>query len=83
MKALDLPPKRRRGNPDWGKPLKPITALLTEFESQVARMGLKKTEYVASAELKRWCDRNRNRVYIPEWLLAEWGMDVETNSGAA
>lgn len=66
-----------------GKTSQASHALLTEFDSQVARMGLNKAEYVGSAELNRWCARNRNRVYIPEWLLAEWGMDVETNSGAA
>lgn len=32
--------------------------------------------------LKRWCYRNRNRVYFPEWLLAEWGMQVELYFGA-
>jgi hypothetical protein len=29
------------------------------------------------AELRRWCARNRNRVYVPEWLLEAWGMQVE------
>ena len=76
--------KRPRGNPDWGKPLAPIPALTTEFEIEALRLGLTKSEYVASAELKRWCDRNRHRVYVPEWLLAEWGMQVEaTFNGAA
>ncbi|HKV78100.1 MAG TPA: hypothetical protein VJP02_08185 [Candidatus Sulfotelmatobacter sp.] len=51
---------------------------------EVRRLGLTKSEYVESATLKRWCDRNRNRVYVPEWLLTEWGMQVETNfSGVA
>jgi len=75
--------KRKRGNPDWGKPLVPIPALVTEFETQVARLGLQTPEYVRSLELWRWCDRNRNRVYVPEWLLAEWRMKVEINFGAA
>jgi hypothetical protein len=74
--------KRGRGNPDWGK-LKPILALPTEFEMEVARLGLKRSQYVASAELKRWCDRHRNRVYVPEWLLAEWRMQVELSFSAA
>lgn len=74
------PPKgiRPRGNPNWGKPLPAIPALLTEFEIEVERLRLRSSQYVASAELKRWCDRNRNRVYVPEWLLKEWGMHVET-----
>jgi len=69
--------KRRRGNPNWGKPPQPLLALLTEFELQVEKLGLTNAEYVASRELRRWCDRNRNRIYIPEWLLREWGMEVE------
>ena len=84
-KPFTLPTaKRSRGNPNWGKPPAPVPALPTEFEIEVRRLELRKSEYVASAALKRWCDRNRNRVYVPEWLLGEWGMHVETNySGAA
>jgi len=67
----------RRGNPNWGKPILPVPALLTEFEMEVARLGLRRSEYIASVALKRWCYRNRNRVYVPEWLLAEWRMKVE------
>ena len=70
--------KRPRGNPNWGKPLAPVLALPTEFDLEVKRLGLRKSEYVASVALKRWCDRNRNRVYVPEWLLTEWGMEVES-----
>jgi hypothetical protein len=73
----------KRGNPDWGKPLLPIPSLVTEFETQVARLGLRTPDYVGSLELKRWCERNRNRVYIPEWLLKEWEMLVDLNFMAA
>lgn len=84
-KPFPLPqPKRGRGNPNWGKPLRPVPALLTEFEMEVARLGLTRSEYSASLALKRWCKHNRNRVYVPEWLLAEWGMQVDmTFTGAA
>jgi hypothetical protein len=70
--------KRKRGNPKWGKPLPRLPALLTEFELQVKRLGLTEGEYVASVELHRWCDRNRNRCYVPECLLKAWGMQVES-----
>ena len=73
----------KRGNPDWGRPLLSIPSLVTEFDIQIACLGLKTTQYVDSRELKLWCDRNRNRVYVPEWLLAEWGMQVEMNFSAA
>ena len=45
---------------------------------EVKRIGLIKPEYIASTELRRWCERNRNRVYVPEWLLEAWGMEVES-----
>jgi hypothetical protein len=70
--------KRRRGNPHWGRPLPPrIRPLRAEFEIQGESLGLAKDEYVGSAKLKLWCDRNRNRIYIPEWLLRAWGMEVD------
>jgi hypothetical protein len=82
-KPLSLPKtKRGRGNPDWGK-LKPLLALPTEFEIEVTRLGLEKSQYLFSPELRLWCDLHRNRVYVPEWLLTEWGMHVETNRGIA
>lgn len=49
----------------------------TEFEMHVERLGLRVEEYVRSAELRRWCEQNRERVYIPEWLLDKWGMTIE------
>ncbi len=58
--------KGKGGNPNWGHPPPPLRALPTEFEMLVKRLGLAKPEYVSSAELKRWCEHNRNRVYIPE-----------------
>ena len=73
----------KRGNPNWLKLLQPIPLLITEFETEVARLGLSQSEYVVSAELKNWCNHNRNRVYVPEWLLHEWGMKVELIFGAA
>lgn len=76
--------KRRRANPDWGRPPQPLRWLPTEFEIEVKRLGLRKGEYVTSLELKLWCGRNRNRCFIPEWLLEAWNMEVEaTFSGAA
>jgi hypothetical protein len=69
--------KRRRGNPNWGQLQHRLPAGPTEFEMQVKRLGLTKPEYMASGELRRWCERNRNRVYVPEWLLEAWSMQVE------
>jgi len=73
-----LSTKRHIGNPNWGKrslqPLPP--ALPTQFELQVERLGLTRDEYVKSRELKNWCEQNRNRYYIPEWLLEAWKVEV-------
>ena len=69
--------KRGRGNPNWGKPFPLIPAFPTEFEMQVRRLGLQKSEYVNSRALRGWCERNRNRYYVPEWLLKTWRIEVE------
>ena len=71
-------PKRGRGNPNWGKPLQTLPVLLTEFEMQVERLGLAKEQYITSAQLEHWCERNRNRCYVPEWLLEAWGLTVDS-----
>jgi len=73
-KPLAVP--RRRGNPNWGRPDRPVPAIATEFEKQVQQLGLTKKTCADSAQLRNWCERNRNRCYIPEWLLATWGIDV-------
>jgi len=70
--------KRGRGNPNWGKFSRPLPVVLTEFEVQVKRLGLSRDQYVTSAKLRSWCERNRNRCYVPEWLLDEWGIIVES-----
>lgn len=51
--------------------------MVTEFDLQVRKLRLTKPMYASSVELRRWCDCNRNRFYVPEWLLAEWEMQVE------
>jgi len=48
---------------------------------QVRQLRLTKETCASSAELRRWCERNRNRYYIPEWLLYEWEMPVDPNFG--
>jgi len=67
---------RKRGNPNWGKPFRPRPAQATEFEMQVRQLQLTIESYVFSAELRDWCELNRNRCYIPEWLLEAWDMSV-------
>ena len=73
----------RRGNPDWGRPRPdPLApAIATEFEITVKRLRLMPEMYTASHELKSWWECNRNRVFIPEWLLKEWDITVEISYG--
>ena len=68
---------RKRGNPNWGRPIPHAPILATEFELQVKQLQLTPEMYISSRELRTWCDRNRNRVYIPEWLLEKWGITVD------
>jgi hypothetical protein len=75
---------RQRGNPNWGRPMPPAPALATEFEMQVRQLQLTPEAYVFSPELRTWCELNRNRFYIPEWLLDAWEIPVDPYfSGAA
>jgi hypothetical protein len=75
---------RKRGNPNWGRFMQPAPDLPTEFEMQVRRLQLTPETYVFSEALRNWCERNRNRFYIPEWLLDAWDIPVNPDlSGAA
>jgi hypothetical protein len=75
--------KRKRGNRNWGRPIPPVRAFATEFELQVRQLQLTRRMYTSSRELRAWCERNRNRLYIPEWVLEEWGITVDLNFSAA
>jgi len=48
---------------------------------RVKELGLNQQDYVSSAQLRSWCEHNRNHFYIPEWLLQEWGIHVELSYG--
>jgi hypothetical protein len=75
---------RKRGNPNWGRSGSFPPALATEFELQVRHLQLAPEAYVFSDQLRIWCERNRNRFYIPEWLLKAWDIPVNPYfSGAA
>ena len=82
--AMPVARARKRGNPNWGRLIPPAPALATEFELRVRQLQLTPEMYVLSRELRDWCWQNRNRCYIPEWLLGEWCIAVDrTFSGAA
>ena len=70
---------RRRVNKRWstGYSGKPLPSLPTTFELYARHLGLSEQSYAESRELRAWCRENRERCYIPEWLLARWGFDVD------
>jgi len=77
---------RKRGNPNWGRPMPSARGLATAtaFEMQVRQLQLTPENYVFSDQLREWCERNRNRFYIPEWLLKAWDIPVNPDfSGVA
>jgi hypothetical protein len=69
---------RKRGNPNWGQAGSAfVPHVVTEFEVQVSQLGLKKLDYAASPQLRDWCLHNKDRRYVPEWLLDAWKMTVD------
>jgi hypothetical protein len=48
----------------------------TAFEEEVQRLGLNEQTCATSEKLKHWCDRNKERCYIPESSLKRWGIQV-------
>ena len=59
-----------------------VPHLVTEFEIQVRQLRLHKHDYAASLQLRDWCLQNKDRCYVPEWLLDTWQMTVEVGYNA-
>jgi hypothetical protein len=81
--AIPVTHTRKRGNPNRGRPTPPSPAHATEFELQAEQLQLSPEMYASSSELRIWCEQNRNRIYIPEWLLEEWLITVDPYSTTA
>lgn len=67
------------GHPNWAGGRAPgvRSALPTEFETRMLKLGLSWETCVDSEELRRWCEMNCNRCYILEWLLKTWQIVVD------
>ncbi|MGA8440785.1 MAG: hypothetical protein WB762_31625 [Candidatus Sulfotelmatobacter sp.] len=74
---------RECGNPNSGRPTRTAPALATEFELRVRHLQLTPEMYAWSIELRNRCGHNRNRYYVPEWLLEEWSITVDPTFSAA
>ncbi len=46
------------------------------FEHVVRRLHLSPEEYATSAELEEWVRKNKDSKYVPPYLLALWGLQV-------
>ncbi len=66
-------------NSNWasGRPTPIPLCGPTGFEEEVQRLGLNERTCETSGELKQWCERNKDRRYIPESLFKRWGMSVD------
>ena len=51
----------------------------TAFEEQVQKLGLNEQTCATSEKLRQWCQSNKDRCYIPEWLLKRWRITVDPN----
>jgi hypothetical protein len=47
------------------------------FEHVVRRLGLSPSQFARSRELKEWVRKNKDHKYVPSYLLALWGFDVD------
>jgi hypothetical protein len=78
-----MPIMGRRGNPNFGSgrilSVRPA-GVESEFEKQMGELKLTRDTCADSPALRRWCEENRNRCYIPEWLLKVWGITVQPES---
>ena len=85
MSSQVAPPvvTRKRANQNWGRPFAATPDLPTQFEMQIEQLGLTPETCVHSEELRSWCKENRNRCYVPEWLLKVWDMSVDPDLSGA
>ena len=47
------------------------------FEHVVRHLHLSPEEYASSHALKEWVRKNKDQRYVPTYLLALWGFEVE------
>jgi len=54
--------------------MQPAPMVPTGFEAQIEKLGLTHQTCAGSEKLRQWCERNKDRCYIPEWLLKQWAI---------
>ena len=74
--------KRKRGNPNWGRPEPPHVAGQVppnSFEEVVRKLQLIPEQYIDSIALKDWVWRNKDRKYVPANLLEAWNFEASSD----
>jgi hypothetical protein len=66
-----------RGNPNWCQPLlsSDSTPVVSAFELQAKKLGLRPHQYVNSEPLREWARRNKDQRFVPSELLLAWGFN--------
>ena len=70
--------KKKRGNPNWGKPDIHSTTPIqpNSFEQVVRKLRLSPDQYAGSVQLKEWARKNKDQKYVPSDLLEAWDFDA-------
>jgi hypothetical protein len=73
--------KKKRGNPNWGKPVVQPAADVqpNSFEQIVRKLGLSPDQYLASVQLKEWVRKNKDQKYVPSDLLKAWNFEAASD----
>lgn len=50
---------------------------VTSFEDVAKELKLQPDQYLHSARLREWAQRNKNSKFIPESLLKAWGFKMD------
>jgi hypothetical protein len=68
---------KKRGNPNWCKPVHGGPVGPTSFEEVVRKLRLSPEDYEGSLTLKEWARKNKDQKYIPDDLLKLWDFEVK------
>ena len=73
--------KRKRGNPNWGKPAIYSAAepQPSSFEQIVRKLRLSPDQYLGSVQLKEWVRKNKDQKYVPSDLLKAWSFEAASD----
>jgi hypothetical protein len=73
--------KRKRGNPNWGKPIMQSATDVqpSSFEQVVRKLRLSPDQYLGSVQLREWVRKNKDQKYVPSDLLKAWDFEIASD----